>query len=380
VDDTKKPASGSGTGTFSINLTDLAEGRIYYIRTYATNSKGTVYGNEVDLDFNAVMPTLTTDAITNRSIPTNSATLNGTILTEGDPAYTERGFVYATIHNPTVEDDAKKPASGSGTGVFNANLTDLAEGNIYYIRAYATNSKGTVYGAEVELDFNVIMPKVSTQEVTGIDETVATFNGTISSLGDLAYTERGFVYATYHNPTTSDNKIVAPGSGTGTFNSNITGLTEGMVYYVRAYTNNNKGTAYGNEVSFVPDSPYYAKIATANIAVQRTDITENYVNWTNSNNLCENSTLAGYTDWRLPTLDELTIMYNNQDIVGGYRKDAGSNYGDSRYYYWSSTTCGVSCYYLLSMTTGIQHSSSIDKGYNSSIFSYYHARCVRTLQ
>jgi hypothetical protein len=265
-------------------------------------------------------------------------------------------------------------------GTFNSNITELTEGTVYYVRAYATNSKGTVYGAEVVLDFNVIMPEVSTQAVTGIDETIGTFNGTIVSLGDFGYTERGFVYATYHNPTTSDNKIIAPGSGTGTFNSNITELTEGTVYYVRAYATNNKGTTYGDEVSFVPVSPYYAKITTANIAVQRTDITENYINWNNANSLCENSMLAGHTDWRLPTLDELTIMFNNQDIVGGYRKDAGSSYGNSRYYYWSSTKGDVNnVYYLLSMTTGIQHSSAIGNDYNSSIFSYYYARCVRTL-
>ena len=39
-------ASGSGTGSFSANLTGLTAGTTYYWRAYATNSNGTVYGTE----------------------------------------------------------------------------------------------------------------------------------------------------------------------------------------------------------------------------------------------------------------------------------------------------------------------------------------------
>ena len=39
-------------------------------------------------------------------------------------------------------------------------------------------------------------------------------------------------------------------TGTGSFTSNITGLTVNTVYYVRAYTTNRVGTAYGSQVSF----------------------------------------------------------------------------------------------------------------------------------
>jgi uncharacterized protein (TIGR02145 family) len=36
----------------------------------------------------------------------------------------------------------------------------------------------------------------------------------------------------------------------GTFTSNLTGLTAGTTYYVRAYATNGSGTSYGNQVSF----------------------------------------------------------------------------------------------------------------------------------
>jgi hypothetical protein len=250
VDDTKKTVSGTGTGAFSAGLTGLEEGLIYYIRAYAISVAGTVYGEEVSLDFNAVMPTLSTEAATNRNIANGSATLNGTILTVGDPVYTERGFVYATVHNPTV-DDTKKVAVGTGTGAFSANLTGLEEGHIYYIRAYVTSVAGTVYGNEVDLDFNAVMPTLSTEAATNrnIANGTATFNGTILTVGDPAYTERGFVYGTTNNPTIDDNKKVVPGTVTGAFNVNVSGMTEGSIYYVRAYAANSKGIVYGEEVT-----------------------------------------------------------------------------------------------------------------------------------
>jgi uncharacterized protein (TIGR02145 family) len=40
-------ASGTGTGTFTADITGLTGATIYYVRAYATNSAGTAYGNEV---------------------------------------------------------------------------------------------------------------------------------------------------------------------------------------------------------------------------------------------------------------------------------------------------------------------------------------------
>ena len=250
-DNTKKTASGTGTGIFSSNLTGLAAGNVYYVRAYAMNVQGPAYGSEVICDFAEVMPKLTTQAVTNINISSGTATFNGTIINVGDPVYTERGFAYGKTHNPTIN-DTKKPATGTGTGAYSLNVSGIQEGSTYYVRAYATNAKGTVYGEEVSFDFYGTMPSVTTQAVTNINvgAGTATFNGTVVSVGAPACTERGFVYGKTRNPTVEDTKKAASGTGTGAYSLNVTGIQEGSTYYVRAYAISNKGTVYGEEVSF----------------------------------------------------------------------------------------------------------------------------------
>jgi len=250
IDNNKVTSSGEGTGDFFATASELEEGKTYYIRAYVTNSKGTVYGEEVAMDYTAGMPEVKTLEVANKNIGAGTATFKGSILSLGDLGYTERGFVYATVHNPTIG-DTKAIAEGRGTGEFSATATQLEEGKVYYIRAYVTNSKGTVYGEEVAMDYTAGMPEVKTLEVTNknIGAGTATFKGSILSLGDLGYTERGFAYATIHNPTIGDSKLTASGSGTGEFSANAAQLEEGNIYYVRAYATNSKGTVYGEEVS-----------------------------------------------------------------------------------------------------------------------------------
>jgi len=90
---------------------------------------------------------------------------------------------------------------------------------------------------------------VTTDTAASISETTAISGGNITSDGGSTVTARGVCWNTSPDPTTSDNKTV-DGSGFGNFVSNLSGLTSGTTYYLRAYATNNVGTAYGNQVSF----------------------------------------------------------------------------------------------------------------------------------
>ena len=138
--------SGSGTGSFTTNVTGLSANTTYYVRAYAINSAGTAYGDEVSFKTSGILPSLTTAAVT--GVTSFDATMGGSISNAGTPAYTERGVCYATTSNPTTAND-KCIIPGSGTGSFSEYIEGLTPGKTYYVRAYAINAEGTVYGTQV---------------------------------------------------------------------------------------------------------------------------------------------------------------------------------------------------------------------------------------
>lgn len=91
----------------------------------------------------ASLPTLSTAATT--SIGSASAISGGTITSDGGAAVTARGVVWDINSNPTLA-TASKTIDGTGTGSFTSYITGLQPNTIYYVRAYATNQKGTAYG------------------------------------------------------------------------------------------------------------------------------------------------------------------------------------------------------------------------------------------
>ena len=94
----------------------------------------------------AVAPTITTTAVS--SIGTTTASSGGVITADGGASVTQRGLVWSTSTNPTIA-LSTKTEDGTGTGTYTSALSGLIANTTYYVRAYATNSAGTGYGAEV---------------------------------------------------------------------------------------------------------------------------------------------------------------------------------------------------------------------------------------
>ena len=92
------------------------------------------------------IPSVSTDPVT--GITYDSAECSGTVVSDGEQSVTSRGICWSTEYYPTLSDDYL--VSGNGVGGFWCYITGLKDGTIYYVRAFATNASGTVYGNQVE--------------------------------------------------------------------------------------------------------------------------------------------------------------------------------------------------------------------------------------
>jgi uncharacterized protein (TIGR02145 family) len=109
------------------------------------------------------------------------------------------------------------------------------------------------------------LPVVSTGTISDVTSTSAKTGGDVTSDGGLTITAKGVCWSTSPNPTIALATKTIDGTGPGPFTSNLTGLTTGATYYVRAYATNMLGTSYGNEAGFVATTaPTLAVLSTLN--------------------------------------------------------------------------------------------------------------------
>ena len=226
----------------------------------------------------------------------------------------------------------------------------------------------------------IVMPTVTTTTISAITITSAISGGSVTSDGGGALSAWGVCWSTSANPTLANSFLQNNEISRG-FTSALSGLTRNTTYYVRAYAMNSVGTAYGNEVSFSTaksafigqsyqggiiayilkpyDIGYDSTIQHGLIASHYDQSTgakwgcagesltggmcdgewigcggDNTIGIINScpqagiaARLCGDLVLGGYSDWFLPSRDELYQMYLNKFAIGGFAND----------YYWSSS-------------------------------------------
>jgi Protein of unknown function (DUF1566) len=284
---------------------------------------------------------------TDNSLPDPSAGLDVKFINKGMliPRLTQAQI--AAISNPA-----------NGLQVF-----CTTDSKIYVYVTSAIVWKEVLYGSGTIPTF----PSVTTTTVTNITQTTATSGGNVTSDGGATVTARGVCWSTSPNPTLADSHTI-DGNGAGVFVSNLTGLTLNTVYYVRAYATNSFGTSYGNQVMF--NNSYYVGAsygggiifyidgtglhglisATSDqstgtlwgcygtlIGGTGTAIGTGQANTTAIVNICSEAGIAaricddlvlnGYSDWFLPSKDELNQMYLQKTVIGGFANNP----------YWSSS-------------------------------------------
>ena len=132
-----------------------------------------------------------------------------------------------------------------------------------------------------------------------------------------------------------------------------------------------KGVVYGDAVKVFEKD--WVELKDVGIAVQKEDAGK--AKWDHAEQMCKNSVVESYTDWRLPTVVELKAMYKNAKIIGGFHTDATESYG---YYcdYWSSDYYGIVSSYDNYWVVQFWGSGS---SFREPVGNENYVRCVRTL-
>jgi len=137
---------------------------------YVTNSKEITViagkNSNGDCKLTMVMPFSVNTLSVSKITPT-SAQIEGSV-TDSYPPVTERGFCYSTSSFPTINN--LHVSTGSGSGGYSATLSDLAGSTTYYVRAYAINEIGIVYGDEIQFE-------TPSTAIVSIDDYVALSDG-----------------------------------------------------------------------------------------------------------------------------------------------------------------------------------------------------------
>lgn len=191
------------------------------------------------------LPKITTKAVSN--ITFSSIGCGAQIISDGGSPITAKGLVYGTSNNPTLNDFVV--SAGSGMGNFDLTITNLTPTTTYFIRAFATNSSGTVYGSQVTvITVSSNVPLVTTGAVSEINNTSAVIAGEVVTAYSTVLT-KGIVYSTNPNPTIADNLLDST-AAPEIISALLTGLSRNTTYYARAFATNANGTGYGAEISF----------------------------------------------------------------------------------------------------------------------------------
>ena len=247
-------AENKKTGSYQIEIEGLKSNTLYYVRAYATNIKGTGYGEVIQVQTTSgPLATLTLTSATSNELSANEILFSANITSKGGTDIIERGVVYDTKASPELPktgSTSKKLTFGAGDGVYDGTIGGLAANTQYFIRAYAINEAGVGYSDEKSLFTN---GKPVLSNTIYYDLTGALLKGVLETQGGLSITEQGFVWGTMALPslTNNANKInVTP--GVKNFNELIPedSMIIGKQYYVRAFATNSLGTSYGDVKKF----------------------------------------------------------------------------------------------------------------------------------
>lgn len=300
-----KTASGSGTGSFAVNLSSLAVNQQYFFKAYATNSAGATLGSE--LGFTTLANAPGAPAVANPS----SSTLDVIVDANGNPAGTTFAIQADPDNNGSYDGYVQGDGSVGVSAVWQTaatwgtkTVTGLPSSQTVAFRVKARNGENveTAFGPAASGATSAgaptpTPPTVASPTAANITSVSADLGGTIVSTNNGTVTERGVYWSTSSGftPPGAGTKAAASGSfGNGAFTIPAGGLPSGTLLYYRAFATNSAGFGMSSESSFttVPAAPAIS----AATALTYTSFAANWSAATGATNyLLDAATDAGFT-------------------------------------------------------------------------------------
>lgn len=161
-------SSSEGKVTITGAPTDSKTPGNYSVGYTASNSEGTA--KETLTVHILPKPAELSQTTATRSPGTESFRLSATMTQTGGLTWSETGFVYGALQNPTLtlKDGSvtTTPAVSAKNGKLTASVTNLTAGIAYYARAYAKASDGTVIYGSQSVGFGLGAPNYGVFSVT----------------------------------------------------------------------------------------------------------------------------------------------------------------------------------------------------------------------
>lgn len=248
---------------FSKILMSLQANTEYSYFAFAKTASNDVHGpvkRFKTLAFQA--PTLTTSDVKNILITTCLA--GGNISYDGGKPVVDRGVCLSLSANPTIQDI--RIQIGQGEGDYDIVITKLKPFTTYFIRAYAINEIGISYGNELSFktqDYRLVTLRTLDPEAVQIFE--ATLGGETQDAGGGEIIQRGICLSRTPNPTIEDTRFNSSTNGLGMYKIVMSSLVENTKYHVRAFAQNEKGYAYGEDKIFQTQDIRLPKVETTNV-------------------------------------------------------------------------------------------------------------------